>query len=74
MTAAVAPRLQLAGDRQTGQDVRTQNVMAVTAVANIVKSSLGPVGLDKVNARQLWHVQRVKGPPEDVDLFLRSIV
>lgn len=47
-TALQGPRLQIAGDRQSGQDVRTQNVMAVTAVANIVKSSLGPVGLDKV--------------------------
>ncbi|KAJ0053096.1 hypothetical protein Pint_00164 [Pistacia integerrima] len=37
------------GDRQSGQDVRTQNVMACQAVANIVKSSLGPVGLDKVS-------------------------
>ncbi|KAG2672212.1 hypothetical protein I3760_13G029700 [Carya illinoinensis] len=36
------------GDRQFGQDVRTQNVMACGAVANIVKSSLGPVGLDKM--------------------------
>ncbi|KAK8556457.1 hypothetical protein V6N12_002859 [Hibiscus sabdariffa] len=36
------------GDRQSGQDVRTQNVMACQAVANIVKSSLGPVGLDKM--------------------------
>ncbi|KAL6279900.1 hypothetical protein ACE6H2_016781 [Prunus campanulata] len=36
------------GDRQYGQDVRTQNVMACQAVANIVKSSLGPVGLDKM--------------------------
>lgn len=42
------PRLQIQGERQTGQDVRTQNVMAVSAIANIVKSSLGPVGLDKV--------------------------
>lgn len=46
--AAFGQRLQIAGERQSGQDVRTQNVMAVTAVANIVKSSLGPVGLDKV--------------------------
>ncbi|KAL0464602.1 UNVERIFIED_CONTAM: T-complex protein 1 subunit alpha [Sesamum latifolium] len=38
----------ISGDRQSGQDVRTQNVMACQAVANIVKSSLGPVGLDKV--------------------------
>ncbi|KAF8412977.1 hypothetical protein HHK36_000949 [Tetracentron sinense] len=36
------------GDRQSGQDVRTQNVVACQAVANIVKSSLGPVGLDKM--------------------------
>ena len=42
------PRLQIQGDRQSGQDVRTQNVMAVAAIANIVKTSLGPVGLDKV--------------------------
>ncbi|KAG8391585.1 hypothetical protein BUALT_Bualt01G0202800 [Buddleja alternifolia] len=38
----------IAGDRQSGQDVRAQNVMACQAVANIVKSSLGPVGLDKM--------------------------
>ncbi|KAJ7962090.1 T-complex protein 1 alpha subunit [Quillaja saponaria] len=36
------------GDRQSGQDVRTQNVVACQAIANIVKSSLGPVGLDKM--------------------------
>ncbi|KAF4396516.1 hypothetical protein F8388_005786 [Cannabis sativa] len=36
------------GDRQSGQDVRTQNVMACQSVANIVKTSLGPVGLDKM--------------------------
>ncbi|EEH60454.1 uncharacterized protein MICPUCDRAFT_46385 [Micromonas pusilla CCMP1545] len=36
------------GERQSGQDVRSSNVMAVQAVANIVKTSLGPVGLDKM--------------------------
>mmetsp|Transcript_31713 Transcript_31713/g.51162 ORF Transcript_31713/g.51162 Transcript_31713/m.51162 type:complete len:545 (+) Transcript_31713:37-1671(+) len=36
------------GQRTSGQDIRTQNVMAAMAVANIVKSSLGPVGLDKM--------------------------
>ena len=36
------------GERESGQDVRQSNVTAVQAVANIVKSSLGPVGLDKV--------------------------
>ncbi|XVF29606.1 hypothetical protein REPUB_Repub15cG0136400 [Reevesia pubescens] len=44
--SAQAP--DILGDRQSGQDVRTQNVMACQAVANIVKSSLGPVGLDKM--------------------------
>lgn len=48
MQASGGPRLQIAGDRVSGQDVRSQNVTAVTAIANIVKSSLGPVGLDKV--------------------------
>lgn len=43
-----AGRLQIHGERQSGQDVRTQNVTAVSAVANIVRTSLGPVGLDKV--------------------------
>jgi len=40
--------LAIDGTRQTGQDVRTQNVMAAMSIANIVKSSLGPVGLDKM--------------------------
>eukprot|EP00850_Spirogloea_muscicola_P000030 SM000001S04432 [mRNA] locus=s1:115832:120078:- [translate_table: standard] len=40
--------LEISGERQTGQDVRTQNVMACQAIANIVKSSLGPLGLDKM--------------------------
>ena len=38
----------LNGQRETGQDVRVGNVTAALAVANIVKSSLGPVGLDKM--------------------------
>mmetsp|Transcript_1110 Transcript_1110/g.2365 ORF Transcript_1110/g.2365 Transcript_1110/m.2365 type:complete len:545 (-) Transcript_1110:421-2055(-) len=36
------------GERTSGEDVRTANVTAVLAIANIVKSSLGPVGLDKM--------------------------
>ena len=43
-----AERLVLAGERKSGQTVRSENVTAVSAVANIVKSSLGPVGLDKM--------------------------
>ena len=46
------PALQLQGERTSGEDVRTQNVTAVAAIANIVKSSLGPVGLDKVSSWQ----------------------
>lgn len=40
--------LVIDGQRQAGQDVRTSNVTACVAVANIVKSSLGPLGLDKM--------------------------
>jgi hypothetical protein len=46
---AIPPRLQfLNGTRESGADVRTSNVTAALAIANIVKSSLGPVGLDKM--------------------------
>merc|ERR1711998_460411 len=38
----------LGGERTKGEDVRTANVTAALAIANIVKSSLGPVGLDKM--------------------------
>lgn len=48
MAGAAGPQLQLHGERTTGQDVRTQNATAVLAVANILKTSLGPVGLDKM--------------------------
>lgn len=40
--------LSLPGERASGQSVRTQNVTAALSIANIVKSSLGPVGLDKM--------------------------
>ncbi|KAJ7361874.1 Alpha subunit of chaperonin-containing T-complex [Desmophyllum pertusum] len=43
-----AELLHVGGERTTGESIRTQNVTAVTAIANIVKSSLGPVGLDKM--------------------------
>jgi T-complex protein 1 subunit alpha len=38
----------LGGTRESGASVRVDNVTAAVAVANIVKSSLGPVGLDKM--------------------------
>lgn len=52
MSAAAA----INGDIKRGQDVRSQNVTAVIALANIVKSSLGPTGLDKMLVDDLGDV------------------
>ena len=41
-------QLGVQGERTKGADVRQQNIMAAMSIANIVKSSLGPVGLDKM--------------------------
>jgi len=46
--SAASTGLFINGSRETGQDVRIGNVTAALAVANIVKTSLGPVGLDKM--------------------------
>ncbi len=40
--------VSIVGAREQGQDTRTGNIIAVQALANIVKSSLGPQGLDKM--------------------------
>ncbi|KAJ1967770.1 chaperonin-containing T-complex alpha subunit Cct1 [Dispira parvispora] len=40
--------LIIGGERTTGAEVRNQNVLAAMSIANVVKSSLGPVGLDKM--------------------------
>lgn len=40
--------LSIQGQRSTGSSVRSENVIAASSVSNIVKSSLGPVGLDKM--------------------------
>ncbi|KAH7727078.1 t-complex protein 1alpha subunit [Aphelenchoides avenae] len=48
MASAGEAILALKGKRTTGQSIRTQNVTAAVAIANVVKSSLGPVGLDKM--------------------------
>ncbi|KCV70190.1 T-complex protein 1 subunit alpha [Fonticula alba] len=45
---AQAASLSIGGERISGDAVRQQNVTAVMAIANIVKSSLGPLGLDKM--------------------------
>ncbi|CAO3647756.1 unnamed protein product [Mucor fragilis] len=48
--------LFLGGQRTTGQDVRSSNVLAAVSIANIVKSSLGPVGLDKMLVDEIGDV------------------
>jgi len=48
--------LTLDGTRTQGKDVRASNVTAALAVANVVKSSLGPVGLDKMLVDQVGDV------------------
>ena len=48
--------LSLAGERQHGQDVRSANVTAVMAIANILKTSLGPQGLDKMLVDEIGDV------------------
>ena len=40
--------LQIDGTRTSGQDVRNENVHAVSTVQQIMKTSLGPQGLDKM--------------------------
>lgn len=45
---SVGTGLSVSGKRSSGASVRTQNVMAACSIANIVKSSLGPLGLDKM--------------------------
>ncbi|KAG5461797.1 MAG: T-complex protein 1 subunit alpha [Olpidium bornovanus] len=43
-----ASALFIGGERRSGKDVRESNVAATQALANVVKTSLGPVGLDKI--------------------------
>ena len=48
--------LPILGERQTGQDIRTSNTTACMSVSNIVKTSLGPLGLDKMLVDQVGDV------------------
>ncbi|KAL6719236.1 chaperonin-containing T-complex alpha subunit Cct1 [Lecanora helva] len=43
-----AGTLFLGGTKISGADIRDQNVLATQAIANVVKSSFGPSGLDKM--------------------------
>jgi T-complex protein 1 subunit alpha len=48
--------VSILGSRESGQNIRDSNVRAVQAVANIVKSSLGPNGLDKMLVDEIGDV------------------
>jgi T-complex protein 1 subunit alpha len=48
--------LKLDGERQTGENVRVQNTRAAQAIAHVVASSLGPIGLDKMMVDDLGDV------------------
>lgn len=48
MQSGGSASLAIGGERISGQAVRDQNVTAVLSVANVVRTSLGPVGLDKM--------------------------
>ncbi|RMD42710.1 hypothetical protein DV735_g2436, partial [Chaetothyriales sp. CBS 134920] len=51
-----AGTLFLGGTKVSGADIRNQNVIAAQSVANIVKSSFGPSGLDKMMVDDLGDV------------------
>lgn len=55
--ASVQAPLAVGGSRVSGSSVRSQNVMACSSIANVVKSSLGPVGLDKMLVDDIGDVQ-----------------
>ncbi|KAG9511103.1 T-complex protein 1 subunit alpha, partial [Fragariocoptes setiger] len=55
--ATVQAPLAVGGSRVSGSSVRSQNVMACNAIANVVKTSLGPVGLDKMLVNDIGDVQ-----------------
>eukprot|EP01090_Pellita_catalonica_P021512 TRINITY_DN8078_c0_g1_i2.p1 TRINITY_DN8078_c0_g1~~TRINITY_DN8078_c0_g1_i2.p1 ORF type:complete len:558 (-),score=112.48 TRINITY_DN8078_c0_g1_i2:43-1686(-) len=48
--------LAIDGTRTEGSDIRNQNVTACMALANIVRTSLGPVGLDKMLVDEIGDV------------------
>lgn len=56
MSSVQAP-LAVGGSRVSGSSVLSQNVMACSSIANVVKSSLGPVGLDKMLVDDIGDVQ-----------------
>ncbi|KAL9593078.1 MAG: hypothetical protein Q9179_006110 [Wetmoreana sp. 5 TL-2023] len=51
-----AGTLFLGGQKVSGADIRDQNVLATQAIANVVKSSFGPSGLDKMMVDDIGEV------------------
>ncbi|KAL8646815.1 MAG: hypothetical protein Q9210_005913 [Variospora velana] len=51
-----AGTLFLGGQKISGADIRDQNVLATQAIANVVKSSFGPSGLDKMMVDDIGEV------------------
>ncbi|KAL8627396.1 hypothetical protein Q9189_006917 [Teloschistes chrysophthalmus] len=51
-----AGTLFLGGTKISGADIRDQNVLATQAIANVVKSSFGPSGLDKMMVDDIGEV------------------
>jgi len=48
--------LFLGGQKISGQDIRDQNVLATQAISNVIKSSFGPSGLDKMMVDDIGEV------------------
>jgi len=46
--SAVGSGLFLGATRETGEDTRAGNVLATTALSNIIRTSLGPQGTEKI--------------------------
>ena len=52
----MATEIDLNGMRTQGKDVRMANIISVQSLANIVKTSLGPKGLDKMLVDEIGDV------------------
>jgi len=48
--------LAIDGHKSSGQDVRSANVQAVLAIFNVIKTSLGPLGLDKMLVDEIGEI------------------
>ncbi|KAK5694334.1 chaperonin-containing T-complex alpha subunit Cct1 [Elasticomyces elasticus] len=56
-----AGTLFFGGQKTSGADIRDQNVLAAQAIANIVKSSFSPSGLDKMMVDDIAEVTVTNG-------------